>query len=492
MKKLRYILLLVASALAFCGALTSCIEDGISTSASDQPVFSTDTLDLGTIFTLDPSPTSKFVVYNRHGKGMNLQSVRFTDNPENIFRLNVDGMAGTDFQNVEIRANDFIYVFVEATLPENGRNVPVDCFGHIEFTVNGVTSTVAVKATGRDVVRLRGDYRITADTEFSADKPYQVLDSIVVEQGATLTIPAGTEMVFHDKANIAVYGTLRISGTADRPVDLNGDRTGFVAADIPYEIMSGQWGGIYFAPSSKGNVIEHATVRNTEYGVLVDNVPFTDSEPSLKIANSVIRNSKGFNLQASNSSVLAINCEIAEASEGLVYLYGGKSVFNHCTLANYYLFSAAGPDIVLEHTGIDSQYDENTETPYLEADFTNSIIVGNGAQMAVFTATANGSLTSTADVTGVNVRFRNCLFEPKGEDDDNFITCIWEADPMFYTVREDYLFDYRLKPESQAIAVADTSLDYPESMSTDLLGTPRPNPSAVGAYEAYSADAPDE
>ena len=41
--------------------------------------------------------------------------------------MNVDGLSGREFHNVEIRAKDSIYVFVEATLPENGRNMASTC-----------------------------------------------------------------------------------------------------------------------------------------------------------------------------------------------------------------------------------------------------------------------------------------------------------------------------------------------------------------------------
>ena len=134
MKQLRFFLLLIL-ALAGTGALTSCIEDGITTSASDQPAFSTDTLRMGSLLTLGPSPTSRFIVYNRHDKILNISSVAFRDDPDNRFRMNVDGVSGRQFSNIEIRPNDSIFVFVEATLAENGKDTPVDVLAHIDFRV---------------------------------------------------------------------------------------------------------------------------------------------------------------------------------------------------------------------------------------------------------------------------------------------------------------------------------------------------------------------
>ena len=477
----------MAGLLAFCGLLTSCIEDGITTSPSAQPKFSVDTLDLGDLFTLGPSPTARFVVYNHNDKGINLSSIRFSDNPDNIFRLNVDGLSGRDFSNIEIRAKDSIFVFVEATLPENGKDVPVECMAHLQFVVNGVTTELPVRASGRDVTRLRGDYRITSDTRFSATKPYQVFDSIVVDPGCTLTLPAGTELFFHDKARMVIHGTLLVNGTAEKPVTMTGDRTGNVAAQIPYEVMSGQWGGLYFTDTSRGNRITHASIRNSEYGILLDNVPYDDATPSLAIDNSVVRNTKGFVLEAVNSSVRAVGCELSEASSGLVYLYGGRHLFNHCTFANYYLFSAAGPAVNLEHTGVNAMYDEDKESPLLSAEFTNCILYGNGTEVAHYIPQADEGMKVESSIEGADVVFRRCLFKAAGEDDSQFISCIWDEDPLYYTVREDYLFDYRLREGSPAIGAADPSLTLPEASSADLRGVRRPTPPSLGAYEPIPA-----
>ena len=73
--------------------LGSCIEDGISTSPSDQPEFSVDTLAIGDVFTDETTPTYSFKVYNRHDKVMSINSIRLTGSKD-YFRLNVDGQSG--------------------------------------------------------------------------------------------------------------------------------------------------------------------------------------------------------------------------------------------------------------------------------------------------------------------------------------------------------------------------------------------------------------
>ena len=139
--------------IAAATAATGCIEDGFETSPSAQPAFSTDTLKLGEQFAEEPSPTFAMKIYNRHGKQLNLQSVRMRSGKH--FRINVDGMSGTAFANVEIRPNDSIYVFVETTLPSTGLIGPQDVTDYIDVVTNGVSRSVVVTAQSTDVVRLK-------------------------------------------------------------------------------------------------------------------------------------------------------------------------------------------------------------------------------------------------------------------------------------------------------------------------------------------------
>lgn len=465
MKLLKFFILAILTA----AVSQSCIEDGVSSSSSDQPEFSVDSLKLGTVFTEQGSTTHRFLVYNRHDKIININTIALRDPAQGVFRLNVDGISGKEFHNVEIRPNDSIYVFVEATLPANGKLGPLEVKNILDFTTLGVTRSVVLTADGLDVVRVKA-LAIDTDTRFTADRPYQVFDSIVVAEGATLTIDAGAHLYFHDKSELVVRGSLKVNGTPERPVNLTGDRTGNVVASIPFELMSGQWGGVYFAPTSGDNMLTNASVRNTTYGVVVDSIPSTPERPALYLLNCQIHNSAGYVLQAAHSAVTAIGTELTDAANGVVHVRGGHLTMNHCTIANYYLFSAlGGPALQLSH--VNDKDDDKSGLPRLQADITNTIIYGNGTDI------------SHGDLTGTAVTLRRCVLKSGGSDDDNFINCMWETDPMYYTVREDYLFDYRLRPESPAIGAGDPALTLPDA-ATDAYGVARMSPPSVGAYEA--------
>lgn len=477
MKNFKILLPLLTLSLSLSLSLTSCIEDGVSTSAADQPAFSTDTVRMGSLLTLGPSPTSRFIVYNRHDKIMNISDIAFRDDDAGQFRINVDGMSGRRFSNVEVRPNDSIFVFVEATLAENGKNVPVDVLAHIDFRVNGVTSSMPVKAQGQDVTRLKGNTRFAGEASLSPDKPYLVNDSLVVEQEATLTLPAGTRLLMHDDAAIIVHGTLRIEGSVEKPVEITGDRSGFVAASIPYEVMSGQWRGIRFFPTSSGNLISHASIRNSEEGLILDHCGGTTDHPALTLHNSVVRNTKNYVVEAIHSSLVAVGCELTDASLGILRLVGSEHLVSQCTLGNYYLFTAiGGPALRMEHVDPDDtdepepENPADKELPWLTADISNTIIYGLGPDI------------SHGDLTGLPVMLRNCLLKSAGSDDENFINCLWDTDPLFGVWREGYIFDYRLAAESPAIGAGDPSLLSPMA-ETDMLGAPRGGNPTLGAYQ---------
>ncbi|MCD8287470.1 MAG: hypothetical protein LUC18_01305, partial [Porphyromonadaceae bacterium] len=87
--------------------------------------------------------------------------------------------------------------------------------------------------------------------------------------------------------------------------------------------------------------------------------------------------------------------------------------------------------------------------------------------------TSRSTLLSPSDIEGMNVMFDNCLFQVEGEDDENFVHCLWGEDPAFVSTGEDYIFDFRLTEESPARESGST--DYLTDMTiTDLYGQPRP------------------
>lgn len=461
-----YLTILFTAAACLFG---SCIEDGFTSSPSDQPEFSTDTLKFGTVFTGEGTTTNRFVVHNRHSKGLSISSINLSGEAAQYFRLNVDGMSGHTFTDVEIRAKDSIYIFVEATLPITGKVEEQDFEASLDFMTNGVGSNVILTASGLDVNNLT-ETVINSDTRWESPVPYRILDSIVVAEGAELTLGPGVRVMMHDGASVRVHGSLRCEGTPENPVTISGDRTGNVVGQISFDLMSRQWDGVYFFPESKNNRLTGTIIKNSTNGVQVD-------RSDLYMLNCVLRNSGKDNLRATASAITAVGCEFAEAGEHLIILSGGNGTFNHCTFANNYLFaSMRGAAISLSHLNPDTANPELENEPYTTADFSNSIIYGLGQEI------------SPVDIAGSQIYLRRCLLRSNGTEDTNFISCLWDTDPLYRTIREDYYFDYRLMPDSPAITAADPTLTRQDA-ATDRYGVARSL--ELGAYAFDPSDMPD-
>src|SRR5690606_27216494 len=74
------------------------------------------TVYLDTIFSNIGSSTYNLKVYNKSNKDIKIPSVRLNKGENSNFRLMVDGLAGKSFENIELLANDSLFIFVETTV----------------------------------------------------------------------------------------------------------------------------------------------------------------------------------------------------------------------------------------------------------------------------------------------------------------------------------------------------------------------------------------
>lgn len=456
MKSIR-ILPLFFALMGLFSLIPACISDDITDSASAKLQFSTELLSFDTIFTDQGSVTARLKVFNPDKKGVVISRIGFR-NPSSNFTLNVDGMAGKLFENVEIRGRDSIFVFVECFIDPTSENKTFRISDQLDFLTNGNLQSVEVEAYGLNATRLRGKV-FEENSLLTPERPYIIYDSLVVAKDAVLTIRPGVRLLFHDNAKFVVHGQVNARGEVGNIIEFRGDRIDNVLTDVPYDLLAGQWDGMYITPTSSGNWFENVNMRSTVNGLVIQDSGSLE-EPRLTIVNSWLHNSQNHVLYAENSRIVAAGACFSESPLSVVSLTGGIADFSQCTIANYYLFSAVSEPLLSLYNVIPDISGAKPEKPYMQATFSNGIIYGLGADINI------------GDLTGSQVFLDYMLLKSNGTDDDNFRNCLWGADPLFLTQRDLYYFDYRLQEGSPAIGAGNPELVNPLT-ATDMTGTPR-------------------
>ena len=404
--------------MAVC--LTACTDnDSFSTAVGDRLTFSTDTVLFDTLFSTVPSVTETFWVHNHASDGIRIQTVRLERGTQSGYRVNVDGTyldpVGHDF---EVRKGDSILVFVEVTTHENHAETAQLVEDDLVFTLeNGVQQKVKLCAYSWDARKV-DNLVVASDTTIESTVPLVVYgNGIRVDSAATLTL-RNTTLYFHDGAGIEVRGQLVAEGCVFR-----GDRLDHMFDYLPYDRISGQWRGISIASSSKYNLLDNCEIRNAWDALSCDST-------ALQMVGTVIHNSRGVGLSARNSSVQLSYCQFTNTLGDCLSLKGCEAVVDHCTLGQFYPFSA--------DRGAAFRF-ANTNMPMLLL-CTNTLVTGYADDVV---------MRETKDTTVVmDYHFSDCILRTDSvADAERFERIIWETPKdsvqgkkHFKTIDEDNLY----------------------------------------------------
>jgi len=338
--------ILVFFSVLFSIGFVACNDEIYSKNPKDKLSFSTDTLAFDTVFTTLGSATSKIMIYNRNNVALKISHIGIAGGKESSFKINVDGSLNVNnqFDNIEIRAHDSLYVFVSITVKDpNNSNSPLLIKDSIIFQTNSVIQDIKLQAFGQNIIKLRGK-RIIEDSELTADLPYLIYDSLVVLQNKTLTLKPGCKLYFHNNANLIVYGNLKAIGTAENPVVMRGDRLDKIkfSTPFPYNNVAGQWDGVYLLGKDGNHIFRHVNMNSGYVGIYFSNND-RNIIPNLEITDCRIQNFYFYGLVVQNGNVEVSNSEISNSSSYCVYLSGGKHSFIQSTIANYFSNSSVQP-----------------------------------------------------------------------------------------------------------------------------------------------------
>ena len=139
---------------------------------------------------------------------------------------------------------------MECYIDANESDKPIEVSDKLEFVTNGVTQKITLNAWGQDVVRLYNERVEHGERRLTAAKPYVIFDSLTVDEGARLVIEPDAKLHFHQGAKLRIDGTLQAQGTQGHEIIMRGDRIDNVVGEYSFELMSGQWWGVVFGPTS--------------------------------------------------------------------------------------------------------------------------------------------------------------------------------------------------------------------------------------------------
>ena len=337
MKSKAYnIILLSIIAGLFSLLMPACIDESISSDPGLKLKFSTDTLLFDTVFTTIGSSTAQIKVYNPNNKNIQISAIGLGLGSNSPYRLNVDGTSSKNnqFSNIELRAKDSLYIFVEVTVDPQAVNSPVFVKDSIFFITNTNKQDIKLLAYGQNMEILRNK-TIHNDSTLTAEKPYLVYGDLTVDSAKTLTLLPGCRLYFHQKSNLIVYGNLVANGTFNQPILFRGDRTDQIFEGIPYNLVSNQWGGVFLLNKTGKHILNHVNMNSGYVGIYFSNDD-RNFCPSLDITNCRIHNFLKYGLVVQNGNVNVVNSEISNTGSYSVYLNGGKHTFIHTTIANYF------------------------------------------------------------------------------------------------------------------------------------------------------------
>ena len=496
---------------------SSCRKDFVFTPSSGSLSFSKDTVYLDTVFSNIGSSTYTLKVYNNSDTNILIPSLKLSNGQDSNYRFNVDGMIGNgtligkEFENVELLAQDSMFVFIETTIdiqPLVANETQFLYTDAIEFGTGANTQKVELVTLVKDAIfiypnkdegvietllfdvdgdgvddetTLQGRFLEDSELTFTNEKPYLIYGYAAVDTGKTLNINPGARVHFHADSGLLITenASLHINGLPSLDPELLENEVIFEGDRLEplYENISGQWQTIWLFSGSTDNIINYATIKNGTIGILSDGNQ--DDPTKLKITNSQIYNHSNFGVLGRATSIKAENLVINNSGlSSFAGTFGGNYNVTHSTIVNYWSSSFRQfPALLLNNFIVDA---ENTVTtnPLMSANFTNCIIYGNDSPEL---------LLENENSEDFNFKFTNSLIyfdDPNG----NFSSA--EYDFSNTTLYENVIFNNDpqfLDPSSNKLNIAigspaEGAGTISGNLTKDITNTTRNSPPDLGAY----------
>jgi hypothetical protein len=432
-------------------------QDEIISNDKINLTFSQDTVSFDTIFTTNKSVSKRLSVLNPNKNAVKISRIALRDSQNTPFSLVIKGKKQDFTEDILLLGKDSLLILVEANLENQNQNLPFLIENAITFEANQNVQEVPLRAWGQDA-KIFTDSTI-CNSVWTAERPYLIDGYVFVDSLCELQIEEGTQIHFMPNSRMIVQGSLKINGSAENPVNLQG-----VRREEDYQNAFGQWDKVWFIVGSHDNLINHAIIKNGFRGIEIG-TPDEDSETDLLISNTVIENMSDVGVLCYNSDVEIQNTLVNNCITYAVATFaGGNYQLKHNTFANFsfnffretpvFAFSNAIPNV------------EGAEfTNELNLEVSNTIIWGSLENELIFLNDPSANFS---------ISMQNNILKTELEDFDG-TTNILNQDPKFKDAFEQIFELDTLSPAKDAGMLLD--------IRKDILGNARDEKPDIGAFE---------
>lgn len=482
----RIFLIIIAVIVLF----SSCRKENyISTDHNQKLSFSTDTVMFDTVFTSLGSSTHQLKIYNDYQDDLKISEIRLMGGEQSRFRINLDGVNGSEFYDKIIPAHDSLFTFLNVTIDPNDLYSPFVVEDSIMFVTNGNIQMIKLVAWGQNARYIVADtkvsgfpaFKVVADSlqtvYWTNELPYVIYGYALIDSWGTLHIQEGTHVYVHGGGGIWSWidGQLLVEGTAENPVIIEGDRL-----EPFYKDQPGLWDRIWLmeAREGAGHTINHAIIRNAFIGIQAESTILYDFNGShytnacLNINNTIIENHSGMGVYSALYAIDATNMVIDNCGQyAFAVVDGGEYRIRHSTIGNYWWQAPRTTASMFLSNYVD-QDGQRLEFPFY-FEMGNSIVYGAlEEELGIALSGVEVDTTYLID---------HCLLRTTKHDNamPGFNGCIFNEDPLFVDYRN---WDLHLSDIlSPAVGTGDPVIGA--QVPYDLDGKSRTGVPDMGAYQ---------
>jgi hypothetical protein len=439
----------------------SCNRDDITFDSPSQLLrFSKDTVFCDTVYNQVRSETYAVKIYNNEDKDVLIPKISLAKGNSSLYRINVDGKAGTDFTNVPLRKKDSMYIFVEIAPVANAPEAIAE--DQITFESAAGNQHITLFSVVQDaeffIESPTNPNILTNNTTWSNEKAKIIFGDLTLDEGKKLDIEKGTKVYFFKNAGMKISknAELNVNGELNKEVIFRGDRS-----DLKYDTIPKNWNSISFDVGSK-LTMNYAKVFGGTRGLEM-------KETYAKITNSIIHTHQEYGIYAIKSEINASNLVMNNCGEADFGIFkGGKYNITHATLANYWYFNSSLPALGIYATN-EYQNGATLEQAPLVLNVRNSIIYGFVENMIELKPTSGQTF---------NTQFTYNLLKYGTKATYATPNSIKNEDPKFQSYFTQKL-NLRVKTDSPAKGKGENITGF----DTDIAGVTRPSSPTIGAYQ---------